>query len=102
MYYREAAVHEFRKPVVNAVEEVTTAISTIEHVKKQIIEVNTRKSALNTAITDAQILYKYGEANYLKVLTIQQNYFQTALAYTVTIQKEINAYIDLYKSLGGD
>lgn len=102
LHQREAAVHDFRKSVVKAVEEVSTSMSNIEQVKKQMIEVNNRKSALDKAITNAQILYKYGEANYLEVLTVQQNYFQAELAYTVTIQKEINAYIALYKSLGGE
>ena len=102
LHLREAAVNEFRKSVVNAVEEVSTSISNIAQVKKQMIEVNNRKSALDQAITDAQVLYKYGEANYLEVLTVQQNYFQTELAHTMTMQKQINAYISLYKSLGGN
>lgn len=102
LHQREAAVHEFRKSVVNAVEEVSTAMSNIKRIKEQMIEVNNRKAALDQAITDAQILYKYGEANYLEVLTIQQSYLQTELAHTATMQKEINAYIALYKSLGGN
>lgn len=102
LHQREAAVHEFRKSVLNAVEEVSTSMSNIEQIKEQIKEVNNRKKALDKAIADAQILYKYGEANYLEVLTVQQNYFQTELAHTMTVQKEINAYIALYKSLGGN
>lgn len=102
LHEREAAVQEFRKSVLVAVEEVSTSLSTIEHIKEQMIEVNNRKSAMNRAIADAQILYKYGEANYLEVLTVQQSYFQTELAHLLVIQKEINAYIALYKSLGGN
>ncbi|RZF57973.1 efflux transporter outer membrane subunit [Sphingobacterium corticibacterium] len=102
LHQHEAAVHEFRKSVLNAVEEVSTSMSNIEQIKEQIKEVNNRKKALDKAIADAQILYKYGEANYLEVLTVQQNYFQTELAHTMTVQKEINAYIALYKSLGGN
>lgn len=102
LHQREAAVHEFRKSVLSAVEEVSTSMSNIDRVKEQMIEVNNRKSALNKAITDAQILYEYGEANYLEVLIIQQSYLQTKLVHTVTMQKEINAYIALYKSLGGN
>lgn len=102
LHQREASVYEFRKSVLNAVEEVSTSLSNIEQIKEQAVEVNKRKAALDRAIKDAQMLYKYGEANYLEVLTVQQNYFQTELAHTVTIQKEINAYIALYKSLGGN
>lgn len=102
IHQREAAVQEFRKSVLNAIEEVSTSLSNIEQVGQQIMEVNNRKSALNKAIQDAQVLYKYGEANYLEVLTVQQSYFQTELAHTLSMQKEINAYIALYKSLGGN
>ncbi len=102
LHQREATVHEFRKAVLNAVEEVSTSLNSIEQVKEQMIEVNNRKNSMDKAITDAQMLYKYGEANYLEVLTIQQSYFQTELTHTLTIQKEINAYIALYKSLGGN
>ncbi len=102
LHLREASVHEFRKSVLNAVEEVSTSLNSLEQVKEQMTEVNNRKTAMNKAIEDAQILYKYGEANYLEVLTVQQSYFQTELAHTLVMQKEINAYIALYKSLGGN
>lgn len=102
LHQREAAVQEFRKSVLMAVEEISTSLSTIEYLKAQLAEINNRKAAMNKAISDAQILYKYGEANYLEVLTVQQSYFQTELAYTLAKQKEINAYLALYKSLGGN
>ncbi|GAB3423507.1 efflux transporter outer membrane subunit [Niabella aquatica] len=102
VHQREAAVQEFRKSVLIAVEEVSTSLSNIDHIREQMAELNNRKTAMDKAIADAQILYQYGEANYLEVLTVQQSYFQTELAYTMTIQKEINAYIALYKSLGGN
>jgi len=102
VHQREATVHEFRKSILNAVEEVSTSLNNLEQIKEQIIEIKNRKTAMNKAIDDAQILYQYGEANYLEVLTVQQSYFQTELAHTLVIQKEINAYIALYKSLGGN
>lgn len=102
LHQREASVHEFRKSVLNAVQEVSTSLNDIEQNKAQIIQVNKRKAAMDKAIADAQILFKYGEANYLEVLMVQQTYFQAELAHTLTIQKEINAYIALYKSLGGN
>lgn len=102
VHQREAAVHTFRKSVLMAVEEVSTAMSNIIRVKEQLDEVNNRKKAMDKAITDAQLLYKYGEANYLEVLTVQQSAFQAELAYTAARQKEINTYLALYKSLGGN
>lgn len=102
LHQREASVHEFRKSVLNAVEEVSTSLNSINRIKEQMLEVNNRRTAMDKAIIDAQMLYKYGEANYLEVLTVQQGYLQTELVHTLTTQKEINAYIALYKSLGGN
>lgn len=102
VHNREAAVHGFRKSVIAAVEEVSTAMSNIEHVGLQSQEVIKRKTAMNEAIDDAQFLYVHGEANYLEVLTIQQSYFQTELAHTALRLKEINLHISFYKSLGGN
>ncbi|RQO31145.1 hypothetical protein DBR32_10605 [Taibaiella sp. KBW10] len=102
IHQREAAVHLFRKSVLTAVEEVSTALSNIEYLKEQLSEATNRKVAMQQAMDDAQLLYKYGEANYLEVLVVQQGYFQAQLAHVAVIQKEINAYIALYKSLGGN
>jgi len=102
VHQREAAVYAFRKSVVGAVEEVSTALNNIIQVKELLYEVNNRKRAMDKAIADAQLLYRYGEANYLEVLTVQQSAFQAELAYTAAAQKEINTYIALYKSLGGN
>ena len=102
LHLREASVHQFRKSVLMAVEEVSTSLNAIDNIKIQIKELKNRKLVMDKAIADAQILYKYGEANYLEVLTVQQSYFQTELAESLASQKEINAYIALYKSLGGN
>ena len=102
LHQREAAVHEFRKSVLVGMEEVSSSLSNITHIKEQMSEVNNRKTVMHQAIADAQMLYKYGEANYLEVLTVQQGYLQAELAHTLVIQKEINAYIALYKALGGN
>ncbi len=102
LHLREASVHAFRKSVLTAVEEVSTSLHNITGIQEQMAEVSNRKTAMNKAISDAQILFKYGEATYLEVLTVQQAYFQTELANALVIQKEINSYIALYKSLGGN
>ena len=101
VHQREAAVLQFRKSVVTAVEEVSTVLVSIEQLAQQRIEVDKRALAMRNAIADAQVLYNFGEANYLEVLTVQQVYFQTKMAKQAILSKEINAYIALYRSLGG-
>ncbi|WP_185212257.1 efflux transporter outer membrane subunit [Sphingobacterium mizutaii] len=102
IHYREAAVHSFRKSVVTAVEEVSSALSNIKYTEEQAVEVKNRKKAMQNAIDDAQMLYTYGDANYLEVLTVQQSYLQTEMAHSAIHLKEKTAYITLYKSLGGN
>lgn len=101
IHQREAAVHEFRKSVIAAVEEVSTSLTNLRYVKAQLVEINRRKMAMDQAIGDAQLLYQHGEATYLEVLTVQQSFFQAELAFNAVCQKKINSYIALYKSLGG-
>jgi len=101
LHQRESAVHQFRKSVVDAVEEVSTSMASIDFVKQQVEELTERKSILSHGIEEAQVLYNLGEANYLEVITVQQSYLQAELAFIAVKLKEINAYIALYKSLGG-
>lgn len=56
VHQREAAVHEFRKSVLTAVEEVSTSLSIINNVIEQKNEVRKRKEAMNKAIGDARML----------------------------------------------
>ncbi len=102
VHQKEAAVHEFRKSVLVAVEEVSTSLAHIDQIKVQLAEVNNRKAAMEKAIADARLLYAAGEANYLEVLDVQQRYLQANLAFITVTQKEINAYIATYKALGGN
>lgn len=98
----EAAVHGFRKSVLVAVEEVSTSMSNIEQAELQGAEVANRKEAMDKAIEDAGVLYKYGDATYIEVLAVQQGYLQAEMAQVAVRLKGINAYISLYKSLGGN
>jgi outer membrane protein TolC len=63
--------------------------------KKQ--EVNT----LNEAVSSSDLLFKTGRANYLEVLTIQENVLQTKLELVETMKDQSSSVVSIYKSLGG-
>jgi outer membrane protein TolC len=63
--------------------------------KKQ--EVNT----LNAAVGSSALLFKTGRANYLEVLTIQENVLQSQIELVETMKDQSSSVVSIYKSLGG-
>ncbi|WP_432417394.1 efflux transporter outer membrane subunit [Anseongella ginsenosidimutans] len=98
---RENAVIEFRSNVLQAVGEVSDALVQLTKLEEQIDRAQTRKTILEKAIPNARLLFNSGMATYLEVITAQQNALQNELSLTSLKRQRINAYILLYRSLGG-
>ncbi|MFW2477080.1 MAG: TolC family protein [Sediminibacterium sp.] len=98
---REKTVLRFRQSVLLAVGEVSDELTKIEKLKEQAIITKERVVVLQNGISNAQMLFRNGMANYLEVITAQRNVLESELALALT-QKELSeAVIGLYKSLGG-
>ena len=98
---RENAVIDFRSRVLNAVGEVSDALIQLDKLKKKIDIIQSQKDILQKAIPNAQLLFNSGMATYLEVIAAQQNAIQNELALADLKRQQINAYILLYRSLGG-
>ena len=98
---RENAVIQFRSMVLNAVGEVSDALIQLDKLKKQIDIIQSQKDVLQKAIPNAQLLFSSGMATYLEVIAAQQNAIQNELALADLKRQQINAWILLYRSLGG-
>ncbi len=98
---RANAVIGFRKTVLNAVGEVSDALVQLDKLKAQIAIAESQKNRLHAAIPHAQMLFSSGMATYLEVITVQQNVLQTELELAELKRQQINAYVLLYRSLGG-
>jgi HAE1 family hydrophobic/amphiphilic exporter-1 len=98
---RENAVIDFRSTVLNAVGEVSDALIQLDKLKKKIDIIQSQKDILQKAIPSAQLLFNSGLATYLEVIAAQQNAIQNELALADLKRQQINAYILLYRSLGG-
>ncbi len=80
--------------VNNALVQWQTARKRLEVGKKQIVN-------LQAAIWNTRLLMKHGSANYLEVLTAQQNLLQAELMQASDQYDEIQGVISLFHALGG-
>ncbi len=98
---REQRVLAFRKSVLNAAGEVSNALMGIENLKAEQSIVAERVTALQTAIKNADMLFKNGLATYLEVIIAQGNLLQSELELASIKRQRLEANIELYRSLGG-
>lgn len=98
---QEKSVIQFKQIMLNAVGEVSNALSQSQHTDERLEIVSRRTASLNKARADALMLYKNGMATYLEVITAQNNSLQNDLE-AVTIKRDkLTALTDLYRALGG-
>lgn len=98
---REKSVIQFRQSVLNAVSEVADELVKIEKLKQQYEISRTRVSTLQQAVRNANLLFKSGMATYLEVITAQSNSLQSELELTAIKTAQLNAAVELYRTLGG-
>ncbi|MFY0482889.1 TolC family protein [Flavobacterium sp. PLA-1-15] len=98
---REKAVIEFRQSVLIAVGEVSDALVQVEKLKEQQNIVAKRVTTLQTAIKNANMLFKNGMANYLEVIVAQSNLLQSELELATLKRSRLDADVSLYRALGG-
>jgi multidrug efflux system outer membrane protein len=98
---RERTVIQFRQSVLYAVGEVSDALVKIEKLKEQQDIAALRVRTLGQAITNANLLFQSGMANYLEVITAQSNVLQSELELVAIKRAQLEANVDLYRSLGG-
>ena len=98
---REKSVIQFRQAVLNAVSEVSDELIKIEKLKQQYEISKTRASTLQQAVKNANLLFKSGMATYLEVITAQSNSLQSELELAAIKTAQLNAAVELYRTLGG-
>lgn len=97
----EKATLDFRQSVLVAVGEVSDALATLNHSEQRLKLVDEKKASLSKATNDVMLLYKSAMANYLEVITAQNNALQNELD-AITIKREkLTALTNLYRALGG-
>ena len=98
---REKSVISFRQSVLFAVEEVSNALVSVDKLKMQSEIASARADTLQNVTRNAVLLFKSGMANYLDVVTAQATALQSQLDVVDIKRRQIGAYVELYRSLGG-
>lgn len=98
---RDKKVIQFRQVVVTAVGEVSDALVKLEKLKQQGMLAGMRTTKLKAATHNSQLLFKNGLANYLEVITAQSDVLQSELELSAIKKAQLDAVVDLYRSLGG-
>jgi multidrug efflux system outer membrane protein len=97
----DEAVAEYSKAALNAYREVANALVTIQ----KLAEVSTQQQLGVAALQEASELsrtrYNTGLANYLEILTADQDLFEQQLLLVRTDGAELRARAELYRALGG-
>jgi multidrug efflux system outer membrane protein len=98
---RERVVIQFRQSVLVALGEVSDELVKIDKLKQQFDLSQQRVVTLQTAVKNANLLFKNGMATYLEVITAQSNSLQSELELASIKAAELSAGVELYRALGG-
>lgn len=91
----------YEEKTINAFREVENQLSSIKNLKIQLEAVEAYKNAAIEAEMLSEQRYDKGVTSYLEVLQNQKSALESQIQYSETKQKLLNAYVSLYKSLGG-
>ncbi len=98
---REEAVISFRQSALNAIGEVVNALVRLDKLKAQRQITSAQVDTLQKAISNAELLFKSGLADYLEVITAQSNSLNAELSLADIRRQQLSAMVELYRSLGG-
>jgi NodT family efflux transporter outer membrane factor (OMF) lipoprotein len=99
--YQVEALYSYQSTILNAYSEVNTEMARITNLK-ELLKLKTEETQLlNNSIEIASDLFKFGRANYLEVLTVQQNALQAELDLIETKKQQFQTTVNVYKALGG-
>lgn len=98
---QEKSTASFKQSVLKAVAEVSDALAITKGNTSRYEIALKRYQQLEKATHDAQLLFKSGLANYLEVITAQNNLLQSQIELTGINGESLKNKVDLYKALGG-
>ena len=91
----------YEKVVLQAYREVADALVEIDTLKAQLVSVTRKNDAAKNANKLSKLRYDKGATSYLEVLDTERTLFSVGLELSELEQLYRNAYVKLYKALGG-
>ena len=95
------ALYFYQNTVLFAFKDVEDALSEVHTYDDQIAAVERQFTAAKNAASLSEMRYDKGVTSYLEVLETQRQLFDAGLELSAVKQEYLNAYVRLYKALGG-
>jgi len=95
------ALLTYENTVLNALLEVDNSLISLSTLKEELVANDMMLVAASNASYLSRERYYQGVTSYLEVIENQRVEFDARLAYSENYQRLLNAYVNLYKSLGG-
>jgi multidrug efflux system outer membrane protein len=95
------ALYFYQNTVLIAFKEVEDALSEVHTYDDQIAAIERQFTAAKNAARLSKMRYDKGVTSYLEVLETQRQLFDAGLGLSTIKQEYLNAYVRLYKALGG-
>lgn len=97
----EIAAYDYQQSYLIALREVEDALVSVETLTKESEARKKQSEAARQVLTLSEARYDNGFTSYLELLDAQRTLFETELQASATRQQQLNAYVELYRALGG-
>ncbi|MBW1635194.1 MAG: TolC family protein [Deltaproteobacteria bacterium] len=97
----QQSLYHFENTVLNAFREVEDALIEISTYREELAAIDRQQKASKNANELSKERYDKGVSSYLEVLDTERTLFSAELQLSQLQQLYINAYVGLYKALGG-
>ena len=98
---QEKLAANYEQMILVAVGEVSDALARAQYADERLALIEAKTTSLSKASRDAILLYQSGMANYLEVITVQNNALLNELEGINVKREKAGAVIELYRALGG-
>lgn len=97
----EAAELNFRQTLLNAGNEVNSALESVTTAEDKAVLIAKSVEALGAAAKSTELMMKHGSATYLEVLIARQSLLQAEIEQTQNCLSQLCGVVNLYVALGG-
>ncbi|MCG9792540.1 TolC family protein [Flavobacterium algicola] len=95
------AVYNYERTLVNAYVEVANQLSKIKNMQQSFELKSQEVEALNQSVGISNDLFKSARADYMEVLLTQRDALESKFELIETKKSQMNAFVDIYRALGG-
>ncbi len=97
----EQLLLDYEATYIAAISEVENALISMETYQLELESRIRQTVAAQEALDLSWVRYENGVTSYLEILDLQRSQFSALLKASETMQLRLNAYVDLYRALGG-